>query len=1373
MARVQLERPSAAMLVPHDTEDLQSWRAHYPSETWRVSSLETDSEAKARGDARPTRAPWWSPREATIAWPRPVARRRLLIDPEESLIATLLAQGRPTDVTVRIAWQPRPGLLGASRTVVPHLCAFRVGDQALGAGFQQSVEDPTNPAAARLRVSLAGGFSASDLRRLLLCLAWEPSAASAGPDVAATAPQPAGPVTGVAQDGAVDEAYAASVEVLDDFSLVLRAERRDGDGIHLLQEAVAPVSFRSPLHAVLEETVAAMALDVRRSGNALSVYRRYTVQVQPSAPVEDADLATFLRTRPHEKDPYGWGVLQSLGLAAVLRSYDGDGDDFEAPASLHDRLAAASREVLERYAGVHDAQGGSPLLERLGAPFAEVLLRPGSDRSAGSFDALPAASPEEPTLRLDDDGLALLQLSLRPTPADGWSYLGLAMRWRGDPAKPAPTGLALRFQPSTAAVKYDVLYLADGRVLTVDAESGERVVPLAGRRTPHRGPSDRRADRELTVVVRWPAHLAPPELGSTIELVRVAHADGTPVVPPTGVDLRELTDVIHPDGGDNTVFWAIEPDTMPGEFSGAEVFERFPLKSATEWLQPFTGPSAAARAFATFAQLLRRAHPGLAFPTLTGTGSDTAAAAAAAASEETLALYLPWSQRFLDHGRAERDLPPAAPSLALAAPEHQMPWRLAAAADGTLMASFLHADRWGHARAFAVKPVGRYQEIMVGAGALPREESEALLTPDLLLDPSQGSLVKQRLRYEIGYAVAVSPRTERLETPVVLGSVRRRAADRPAPAAGADDVDDAWELVVARHPDESLAFANRPLFARLGWEGIALGFVREYADAAWPRRLRELTGALEVETHPAQAVQLPALPDDRRALGPRALGALAREYPSLWKGADVYRFRSLPYFYRVTALATARAGIVVSPIATVTHEDFPSRLPKRTAPLMLDGDELLEPEMTDEQKDLLRCTTSVGHDDAAATSFLRVGFPLLRYADLLDTATRATWLPDGGPVGGTAPPADDEALDATPNPERNVGWLPDPAVAYVLLRTTRLSDGTALEEEDAEVRLIADEVHPSAGDQPAAPARPVVVRARGTRFAERPPLPALQPGDPGRPRVTMRSIAGRARLFRMEAQLIRRPRASAAALESAALPAAAAGSPEQRLAFNQMAARYAVLSAAHELTIGVALDPGDDDDAVRTKLRTLESDLDARLAKLVARLPVLPSHQARAIDDLRVPLQALLRRLDAAAGGADPRTHAGLPARFVVSWPDATEPPEPLRDLSAPSSFTRAPDDAASYRIALVDLPTDDEIADLLKAFPASAKVGFAALVKRLAKRALLGAAQGFTLRVLRPGNAAVDWPVELPAWADDDEHRDGGASNGTGDTNEGEGAAG
>jgi hypothetical protein len=132
-----------------------------------------------------------------------------------------------------------------------------------------------------------------------------------------------------------------------------------------------------------------------------------------------------------------------------------------------------------------------------------------------------------------------------------------------------------------------------------------------------------------------------------------------------------------------------------------------------------------------------------------------------------------------------------------------------------------------------------------------------------------------RFRQPVGCALAVSPRTERIEPPVILGSaLTERGGEK------------AWELVVARHGEEALAFSNRSLFARLGTEGTALSFAREYREPGWPQRLK---GAIEpdVKLYPEREAKLVerAPPEPSRIDG-LVLNELAHTYPSLWKGAD-------------------------------------------------------------------------------------------------------------------------------------------------------------------------------------------------------------------------------------------------------------------------------------------------------------------------------------------------------------------------------------------------------------------------------------------------------------------------------------------------------
>ena len=177
--------------------------------------------------------------------------------------------------------------------------------------------------------------------------------------------------------------------------------------------------------------------------------------------------------------------------------------------------------------------------------------------------------------------------------------------------------------------------------------------------------------------------------------------------------------------------------------------------------------------------------------------------------------------------------------VAFAAPSKATPWRLAAASDGTLSVSFLHADRWGHARAYAVKPFGRYQELMIGANAyakdLASDRGDARKQLEQLIAGEQAVLDRP-----LGYAVAVSPRTERIEAPVILGSKIIAEKDRCKPLFSHNGE---WQLVVPKHNEEGLAFSNRPLFGRLGWEGVALSFVRDYREPDWPERLKSaMTG---------------------------------------------------------------------------------------------------------------------------------------------------------------------------------------------------------------------------------------------------------------------------------------------------------------------------------------------------------------------------------------------------------------------------------------------------------------------------------------------------------------------------------------------------
>ena len=146
-------------------------------------------------------------------------------------------------------------------------------------------------------------------------------------------------------------------------------------------------------------------------------------------------------------------------------------------------------------------------------------------------------------------------------------------------------------------------------------------------------------------------------------------------------------------------------------------------------------------AFASLLQNLRFTQPNFAWP-----NQDPSSQPDYRDYRLVMSGYLTWAQRFLDHAPAPQS--PLVP-FALATPIKAQPWHLAADATGRITLSFLHADRWAHARAYAVRPTPRYQNLALGAGYFEdQQDSEKLVTAALLAD-KDGT----KLKDAIGYAV--------------------------------------------------------------------------------------------------------------------------------------------------------------------------------------------------------------------------------------------------------------------------------------------------------------------------------------------------------------------------------------------------------------------------------------------------------------------------------------------------------------------------------------------------------------------------------------------------------------------------------------------
>jgi hypothetical protein len=964
VAHIELLAPEEASLSPANNADWLGWQAQYPSETWRVERPTSGGPAPKAGgrSALPARKAWYTASESTPRFPVRPARRRLLPLPPEAVVTELMSKGRPKQVHValRAEADSAAAKIPADRLGVTLKKPPIVGAESNDAGHFKLKD-------GLWTLTSEESFTAAALRYLLLCLCWE------GPEGAYVSP---GDLTG--------------------FRLELNAQPEHGEPTSV----VLPLDFGAVLHPVLEEVTAALALATTSNGKDLpTVYRAYEVMVQPPQPVDARELNAFMAGTSAGVDPYGWGVLQALGLSSTIRIFDKTLGRFMPPSDLAAHVEQVFEAVLCDW---QQALGDSA------QPFAEVLLKPGADRLLRPFDGKASVADESYAFDRDADGLAMIQLSLRPVPQAAWHYLSLKLKL-GDLLKELKLtepwrlrSLVLQLQhaeKSTAA--FELLHPPSMNLasLTADAATAALALPLEQTGAPV-SLLMRCEGTSVDGAAKWPPGLV-GKLHAVVEITKIQGENPVPELKvldplplnPASIDIKAVP---RPDvAGASEVFGWFKPQP-------AEVWAKAaaPGKPASAGAEPVP-PGPAHGAFDSLMRYVRIASPAFVPPTDEKTRISA------------MGQYPAWAQRFLDHGAvssAEANAPLKL-HLALAAPTKASPWRLAPDAAGCVRLYIPSDDRWAHARAYAVKPLSRYAHLMAAVGVLESSEREQLVTPDVV-EAAQ-----------IGYAVAVAPRTERVEPPVILASAIH---------------DESWEVVLARHGEESLAMSNRPLFARLGSPDIVLAQLRSYRWSKWPEELAKVLDLqAKPERHPGREARHPdAVLASASGMLPARLRELALEIPSLWKGADVASFRPVPPHYKVVVLAAARAGIVVSNVVSMVQDDLPRRA-LRDLPTLPPS----------EANPLAPSLAIVRSDDGRAV--YKLEHRLVSHHDLTPPQARQ-W--------NTADPDD-------------ICWWPDPDVSYQLLHES--TGSTIVSEEISDTRLVAD----------GAPgAKPVIVRARGTRW---------------------------------------------------------------------------------------------------------------------------------------------------------------------------------------------------------------------------------------------------------------------------------------------------
>jgi hypothetical protein len=279
------------------------------------------------------------------------------------------------------------------------------------------------------------------------------------------------------------------------------------------------------------------------------------------------------------------------------------------------------------------------------------------------------------------------------------------------------------------------------------------------------------------------------------------------------------------------------------------------------------------------------------------------------------ATVLRWMQRFFDHGGGG-DKPVDRPWVATAYPRSGSPAHAAPDATGRLTYDHRVEDPWAHTYRYYVRPYGRYDLLWQGLRQSP------------LLFPSTPRFEETTPETTGGGLDVVLDRTRSVARPLVLSSRRLDAPGTPASPAAPGAT---WEVLVAEHPEQTLASHNQTLARQLAFRQLAYTLVREFA---FPRWLSQLGIALAPvpERYPLPPAALPATPERLELSGPLdELAARTLDLPlrlgPFQQGAVALQWEGLPFYYQHRLLLIAQATGEVSPVNEVTQRDFEYRTP--------------------------------------------------------------------------------------------------------------------------------------------------------------------------------------------------------------------------------------------------------------------------------------------------------------------------------------------------------------------------------------------------------------------------------------------------------------
>lgn len=969
VARVQRLPDDEFGLDPSEIVDFEKVEAHYPSEAQRYRASEVLNRPEEQ-------APWFSTAETLLLWPKPVLRRFVSPAPPDADLTPLFDRGKPTRLDIKL-----------------QLPTFKRKDDSTFAERVKLVSGATQPTAEFYpsghenqppywTFEQQGGWLPSGLSELLRNLRW------------------------VAIDEhhsaqTCDDAFAEQPSQFSAVKLSIRATR----GKSFVGEVSFAVNLNPSLHPLLADVLDRLRYE---ASDKQPAYRRYTQVLDGAPPTKVKTLSDFMNERPADRDPYGWALLRTVGLATGIKLYDMERADYVSAELTLPLVDKAFKEIAAVY--LNDSPAGV-----FGQPFVEVMTKADGLHSLSSFDSgVPAATRDDASDLIKQKGLSLVQIALRPV-AEGLvsrpifiGYVRVDSRDAGPNAK-----LTLPVAGNgVSAVLLECVDISGGLSGSTPVLAGvgavtdlvaEGIKPAGEYRlaNPGSGPV-----ALIRVSVAGTADVA-----SVIEAWAAATRDEPlrvcPVWKPAAAQLMDTPD-------DQTL--GVSP----------ELFGRFaPLSGVVVDVMMFGTPNCPKhdQSVNSLRRLVDMANrKGLAEPMSEENDPNKIEPAKLNARRARLAELHAFTARFIAHGPAAAMKDNKVP-FALASVIRHNPWRVAPSPDGVMDTMLVHEDSWARRRRYVVRPFGRYENLANAvAGAVVPADKSAPAKPAPA--PDLHDIIASDETFAERSVDIVVPRTHPVLAPTFLSSQRLDVVDisnsdydelkKGDPAIFNAAIEAGRragrkiEFVLARHPEEILSEGNRQVADGYQFDALGLQFFREYASPAWVRGLTVGDGTVWIDDsdlvpefgtpqHPkplAISFDGDSFDETRHSEGPGGVDGMIHPYDGSlpqriidgWRGIFSLRTADVPYFYRTHAVAHVAAGVVVSDAvgATVPEGRAIPRLPWVAPPW----------EATTAPTSVATRAPywSVVLDTTGTVVTLVVSLPLLRHIDAISQDEFTQWL---------------------------------------------------------------------------------------------------------------------------------------------------------------------------------------------------------------------------------------------------------------------------------------------------------------------------------------------------------------------------------------------